>query len=106
MRKLSVNEVIIASCDVMRISREAIERHDRRPAVVFARAMTMLALRRIVGLKLEAIGAELGGRHHATVLNGIRAAEEAVSASAQARAIFAEISRRATGNVELEQVAA
>lgn len=106
MRTLSVDEIIGASCAVLRVSRDALEGPGRQAPLVFARHMTMLALRRIVHLKLEAIGATFGGRSHASVIHGIRSAEEMVQASPQARAILVEIQRHAMGNVDVEQIAA
>jgi len=86
----SSENVISAVCTVLKVSRQDICGADRRAPIMFARQMAMLALREIAMMKLEPIG-RVVNKHHATVLYGVRAAEEAIRLSPRAKTALVEI---------------
>jgi chromosomal replication initiator protein len=58
-------------CDYFNISRDALLSSSRKRQIVQARQIAMYVCRNLVsGCSLATIGAELGGRDHATVLHG------------------------------------
>ena len=54
---------------------EELMNNQRKPALVFARQMTMYLCREILGLSYPAIGQILGGKDHSTVMYGIKKIE-------------------------------
>lgn len=75
---------------IRRLMREVAEKHgvavadlegpSRRPAFTRPRQELMWRLRREARLSYPAIGRRLGGRHHTTVLHGVRAHQRGLDA--------------------------
>lgn len=67
--------IIEVCCGVFAVSPAELLSRARQRHIAYARQAAMLALRLLTDRSLAAIGAELGGRDHSTVLYGIAAAE-------------------------------
>lgn len=72
-KELAVGRLLAAWERLTRVSRARLRSQSRERSIARARWAVMVALRQL-GLSLPEIGAALGGRHHTTILHGIRSA--------------------------------
>jgi chromosomal replication initiator protein len=68
----TVEDIQTATADELRVPRESLLAHDRRPNVAFARQVAMYLAREMTDESLPAIGKEFGGRNHTTVMHAHR----------------------------------
>lgn len=78
-----VRAVLGATSSVCNVSVPALVSQMRCRPSVEARWVVMLVATEHYGLSLSHIGRHLGGRHHTTVLHGLRAAKKLVATDAE-----------------------
>ena len=66
---LTLDKVQKTVCDYFNITREVLISKSRKRNIVQARQIAMYMSRNLMGCSLSAIGAEMGGKDHATVLH-------------------------------------
>ena len=75
----TIDKVQKMVCDYFNISRETLLSKSRKRQIVQARQIAMYLSRNLVGCSLSTIGAELGGKDHATVLHACTTVSDLMS---------------------------
>lgn len=73
------------------ISSDEILSSKRTQEISYARHIAMYLMRECTGLSLPKIGKELGGRNHATIINGIRNIEQSMKTNEDTKKIIEEL---------------
>lgn len=69
----------------------SIESESRRKDIVMRRHLLMCILRKSTPYSLKAIGKKIGGRHHTTVMHGIRRIEDKIKTSPVLKAVLEQL---------------
>lgn len=69
-RVVTINDIIASVSQVLGVKPADLRGHSRKAPVARARQVVMYLARELAFLSSSSIGAELGGRHHTTVLHG------------------------------------
>ena len=77
---------------------EEIRGQSRSKNTTMARQMAMYLMRSLTNLSLQDIGAEFGGRNHATVLSSIRKIEDLMAKDPEISAVVRDISSNITNS--------
>ena len=94
LRPPTVDEVKQATAEALDLTPEAIEAPGRRAQATFARQVAMYLARELTSESLSAIGADFGGRRHASVLDACRKIEREIAERAQARELVDSLKAR------------
>ncbi len=94
LRPPTVDEVKQATAEALDLTPEAIEAPGRRAQATFARQVAMYLARELTSESLSAIGADFGGRRHASVLDACRKIERDIAERAQARELVDSLKAR------------
>ena len=76
---LTIDRVQKMVCDYFNITRDTLMSKSRKRQIVQARQIAMYLSRNLVGCSLSTIGAELGGKDHATVLHACTTVSDLMS---------------------------
>jgi chromosomal replication initiator protein len=95
--RASVARIIGEVCRHYRLSQQEITSQRRTARVSVPRQIAMFLCRRHTDAPLQAIGAELGGRDHSTVVHALSAVERRLSADHVLREAVASLEARLTG---------
>lgn len=71
VREITIDKVQTTVCDYFNITREVLKSKSRKRDIVQARQIAMYLSRNMLNCSLSTIGAELGGKNHATVMHAI-----------------------------------
>ncbi len=71
-REINVKEIINEVCDYFNIKEELLHSKSRKREIVQARQTAMYFTKKYTNLSLASIGAEIGGKDHATVLHAYK----------------------------------
>jgi len=93
-RLLSVDQIIEATCEVFRVSRNLIMGRDRRKKVAEARMVIMYLGREFTNLTLAQIGEEVGGRDHSTVSHGVAKVARAMDEDPYLKQMVQQVMRK------------
>ncbi len=74
--ELTADKIIGTVCDYFNITRDEILSKSRKREIAQARQIAMYLCRKLMSQSLSAIGAELGGKDHATVLHACNTVED------------------------------
>jgi chromosomal replication initiator protein len=91
---LSVDQIIEATCEVFRVSRNLIMGRDRRKKVAEARMVIMYLGREFTNLTLAQIGEEVGGRDHSTVSHGVAKVAKAMDEDPYLKQMVQQVMRK------------
>ena len=97
LRPPTVHEVKQATAEALDLTAEAIEAPGRKAQATFARQVAMYLARELTSESLAAIGADFGGRRHATVLDACRKIEREIAERTQARELVDSLKARLGG---------
>ncbi len=90
---ISIEKVQKIVCDYFNITRDALLSKSRKRQIVQARQIAMYMSRNLVGCSLSTIGAELGGKDHATVLHACTTVSDLMSTDKTFRQYVGDIER-------------
>lgn len=92
-KEVTMDKIQDVVCEYFNISREMLQSKSRKRQIVQARQIAMYMGRNMVGGSLSAIGAELGGKDHATVLHACNTVSDLVSTDKLFRQYVTDIGR-------------
>lgn len=78
-RELSIDKVQMTVCEYFNITKESLISKSRKRNIVQARQIAMYICRNLLNCSLTTIGAELGGKDHATVMHAISTVSDLMS---------------------------
>ena len=90
---LSIEKVQKIVCDYFNITRDSLLSKSRKRQIVQARQIAMYMSRNLVGCSLTTIGAELGGKDHATVVHACTTVSNLMSTDKIFRQYVGDIER-------------
>src|ERR1700691_1701628 len=90
----SINEIKAAACEQFGISAEELVSARRTARLAWPRQVAMYLARELTQESLPAIGREVGGRDHTTVLHACKRTSERISANVSSRATVEELRTR------------
>ena len=88
---LTIDKVQKTVCEYFNITRDTLLSKSRKRQIVQARQIAMYMSRNLVGCSLSTIGAELGGKDHATVLYACTTVEDLMSTDRNFRQYVTDI---------------
>ena len=88
---LTIDKVQKTVCEYFNITRDTLLSKSRKRQIVQARQIAMYMSRNLVGCSLSTIGAELGGKDHATVLYACTTVEDLMSTDRNFRQFVTDI---------------
>ncbi|MDO5036531.1 MAG: chromosomal replication initiator protein DnaA [Porphyromonas sp.] len=90
-RKVSVPEILSTVCQYYNLDEEDVRGRRRKREIVQARQMVMYLAKKYTDVSLAAIGAEVGGRDHSTVIYSVSSLSDLIETDAKIAAEVAEI---------------
>lgn len=90
---LTVDKVKNAVCEYFSISRDMLVSKSRKRQIVQARQIAMYMTRQHINCSLSTIGAEMGGKDHATVLHACTTVEDLMSTDRSFRQYVSDIEK-------------
>lgn len=90
-RKISVPEILTTVCQYYNLPEEDVIGRRRKREIVQARQMVMYLAKEYTECSLAAIGAELGGRDHSTVIYGVSALSDLLETDLKLKSEVEEI---------------
>lgn len=90
---LSIDKIQKTVCDYFNISRDSLLSRSRKRNIVQARQIAMYECRNLMNCSLSTIGAELGGKDHATVLHACTTVSDLMSTDKTFRQYVADIEK-------------
>lgn len=91
--ELSIDSVQKTVCEYFNITRDALLSKSRKRQIVQARQIAMYMIRNLINCSLSTIGAELGGKDHATVLHACTTVSDLMSTDKMFRQYVTDIEK-------------
>ena len=90
---ITIDKVQKVVCDYFNISRDELLSKTRKRQIVQARQIAMYMSRNLINCSLSTIGAEIGGKDHATVLHACTTVNDLISTDKSFRQYVSDIEK-------------
>lgn len=96
---ISINKIKKTVCDYFSISSDALLSNTRKREIVQARQIAMYLSRNLTSTSLDSIGAQIGGKNHATVLYACNTVCDLMDTDRSFRQYITDIERQLRSNI-------
>ena len=96
-REVSINDIQKVVCSFFNLSSESLMSKTRKREIVQARQIAMYLSKSHTKASLASIGAQIGGKDHATVLHACKTVKDLIETDKHFRQYIVEIERRLKG---------